>query len=71
MSKHPTETKSQRPCVNRICIARGNLVKRFFDKIKRFRRTATRYDKFAANYAAFIKLASVRIWLRVNESTPW
>jgi hypothetical protein len=26
--------------------------------------------KLAANYLAFIKLASIRIWLRTNESTP-
>ena len=32
---------------------------------------ATRYDKLAANYLAFIKLASIRIWLRTNKSTPW
>jgi len=31
---------------------------------------ATRYDKLAANYLAFIKLASIRIWLRANESAP-
>jgi hypothetical protein len=34
------------------------------------RRVATRYDKLAANYLAFIKLASIRIWLRTYESTP-
>ena len=32
-------------------------------------RVATRYDKLAANYLAFVKLASIRIWLRANEST--
>ncbi|TMJ21475.1 MAG: hypothetical protein E6G96_20850, partial [Alphaproteobacteria bacterium] len=32
---------------------------------------ATRYDKLVANYVAFIQLASIRLWLRVNESTPW
>jgi len=47
-----------------------NLVKRFFNKIKQCRRIATRYDKLAANYLAFIKLASIRIWLRAYESTP-
>jgi hypothetical protein len=26
-----------------------------------------RYDKLAANYLAFIQLASIRLWLRVNE----
>ena len=25
---------------------------------------ATRYDKLAANYLSFVKLASIRIWLR-------
>jgi hypothetical protein len=29
---------------------------------------STRHDKLAANYLAFIKLASIRIWLRANES---
>src|SRR5712671_4777324 len=47
-----------------------NLVERFFNKIKQCRRIATRYDKLAANYLAFIKLASIRLWLRANESTP-
>ena len=46
------------------------LVERFFNKIKQCRRVATRYDKLAANYLAFIQLASIRLWLRVNESTP-
>jgi transposase len=47
-----------------------NLVERFFNKIKQCRRIATRYDRLAANYLAFIKLASIRLWLGVNESTP-
>jgi hypothetical protein len=47
------------------------LIERFFNKIKQCRRIATRYDKLAANYLAFIKLASIRVWLRANESTPW
>ena len=46
-----------------------NLVERFFNKIKHFRRIATRYDKLAANYMAMIKLASIRVWLRAYEST--
>lgn len=41
----------------------------FFNKIKHCRQIATRFDKPAANYRAFIKLASIRIWLRANEST--
>jgi hypothetical protein len=38
------------------------------NKIKQRHRIATRYDKLAANYLAFIRLASIRILLRVNES---
>jgi transposase len=47
-----------------------NLVERFFNKIKQCRRVATRYDKLATNYLTFIQLASIRLWLRVNESAP-
>lgn len=46
-----------------------NLVERFFNKLKQFRRVATRYDKLGANFLAFVKLASVRIFLRSIEST--
>ena len=34
-----------------------NLVERFFNKIKQCGRVTTPYDKFAANYLAFVKLA--------------
>ena len=59
----------QERCCSRIYRAR-NLVERFFNKIKPCRRVATRYHKLAANYLAFVKLASIRIWLRASESTP-
>jgi hypothetical protein len=36
-------------------------VERFFNRIKRCPRIATQYDKLAANYLAFIKLACNRI----------
>jgi hypothetical protein len=36
------------------------------NRIKQCRRVATRYD---ANYLAFVRLASFRLWLRANEST--
>ena len=45
-----------------------NLVERFFNKIKHYRAVATRYDKRDDNFLATIKLASIRIWLRFNES---
>ena len=45
-----------------------NLLERFFNKLKHFRAVATRYDKRDDNYLASVKLASIRIWLRFNES---
>lgn len=36
-------------------MGRHNLIGRLFNKIKQCRRVATRYDKLAANYLAFIK----------------
>jgi len=47
-----------------------NHVERFFNKLKQFRRIATRYDKLGASYLAFLQLATVRISLRLIESTP-
>jgi transposase len=46
-----------------------NLVERFFNKLKHFRRIATRYDKLAENLLAMVQLASMRLWLRTYEST--
>jgi len=45
-----------------------NHIERFFNKLKQFRRIATRYDKLGANFMAFIQLATVRISLRLIES---
>jgi transposase len=38
-------------------------------KLKHFRRVATRYDKRATNFLAMVQLASIRQWLRAQEST--
>ena len=41
-----------------------NVIERFFNKLKQFRRVATRYDKLLANFMGFVKLAAIAIWLR-------
>ena len=41
-----------------------NLAERFFNRSNNVGRVATRYDKLAANYLAFVQLASIRLWLR-------
>ncbi len=41
-----------------------NLMEIFFNKIKYFRRIATRYGKTARNYLAILYLVAAIIWLR-------
>jgi putative transposase len=41
-----------------------NQIERFFNKLKQFRRVATRYDKLLANFMGFVKLAAIAIWLK-------
>ncbi len=65
----PKSNRKDPICFSPYLYKARNLVERFFNKIKDFRRIATRYDKLAANYMAMIKLASIRVWLRAYEST--
>ena len=60
--------RRMRHCFSRTLYKERNHVERFFNRIKHFRRVATRFEKHAANYLAMIKLAAIRIWLRLNES---
>jgi len=46
-----------------------NLVERFFNKLKHFRRIATRYEKTARNFLAAILIASTRLWTRFESTT--
>jgi len=41
-----------------------NLVERFWGRAKQYRRVATRYEKTARNFLAFVHLASIMILLR-------
>lgn len=66
----PTQRdRKQQRSVDRELYRRRNLVERFFNKLKHFRRIATRFDKLARNYLAAVLIASIRIRLRAYEST--
>lgn len=41
-----------------------NRVERCFNKLKHFRRFATRYDRLKSHFLAFIHLAAAMIWTR-------
>ena len=41
-----------------------NLIERFFNKLKHFRRIATRYEKKLSHYLALTQFAASMIWMR-------
>lgn len=57
------------PAFSAFLYRHRNLVERFFNKLKHFRRIATRFDKLARNFLAAVSLASARLWTRAYEST--
>jgi transposase len=66
----PKSNRSDPICFSPYLYRARNQVERFFNRIKQCRRVATRYDKLAANYLAFVQLASIRLWLLLYESAP-
>ena len=41
-----------------------NRIERCFNKLKHFRRFATRYDRRADLYLAFLHIAAIMLWMR-------
>jgi len=46
-----------------------NRIERMFNKLKNWRRVATRYDKTATSFMAFIAIASAKLWLPFVHET--
>jgi transposase len=57
----PKSNRSDPICFSPYLYRARNRVERFFSRIKQCRRVATRYDRLAANYLAFVQLASIRL----------
>ncbi len=66
----PKSNRKWKPCFSRRLYREHNLIECLLSKLKHLRHVATRYDKLTANFLAMIQLASMRLWLRVYESTP-
>ena len=49
---------------DRVIYKERNRIERFFNKLKHFRRVATRYDKLLANFMGFVTIAAIAILLR-------
>lgn len=50
--------------IDRSIYALRNRIERCFNRLKNSRRFATRYDKLAETFEGFVRLASIRLWLR-------
>jgi transposase len=65
LSMIPTKsTRKTQFTVDHALYSLRNRIERYFNKIKNARRVATRYDKLAASFLAFIEITSIRYWLR-------
>ncbi|KUL93317.1 transposase [Bosea sp. WAO] len=64
----PKASRKDPICFSPFLCKVTNLVERFLNKAKQFRRVATRH-KLVEKYPAALKLVAIRIWLRSGEST--
>ena len=55
--------------IDKALYALRNRIERFFNRAKNSRRVATRYDKLIESFAAFVLLASIRIWIKFVHTT--
>ena len=56
-------TERQDPAFDREAYRLRNRIERLINRLKQFRRVATRYEKRAANYLAMIHIAAILLWL--------
>ena len=59
----PRQKRERRTRFDKIAYRQRNLVERLINKLKGFRRIATRYEKRAAHYLAMVTLATISLGL--------
>jgi transposase len=59
----PKSNRKEQRIYDKCIYKARNLVERFFQKAKEFRRIATRYEKLAITYGAMVNLVACVIWL--------
>jgi transposase len=57
-------TRKEQRSVDSHLYRERNLAERFWSKVKQYRRVATRYEKKAINFLAFIKIAAIMVMLQ-------
>ena len=50
--------------IDRHLYCERNLCERFWSKVKQYRRVATRFEKKAVNFLAFVKVAAMMVMLK-------
>ena len=66
----PSKSTRRRPAAfDRDLYKQRNLIERMFNKLKNWRRIATRYDKTASSFLAFVSLVSAKLWLPFVHET--
>ena len=63
LAKNPTHKSRRDEPFDRHLYRERCLVEHFFQRIKRHRRIAMRFEKLARNFPAFLHLASALVWL--------
>ena len=59
----PRRNRTEQRPYDRHLYKDRNLVERFFNRLKQFRRIATRYEKLARNFTSMLNLVCAYIWL--------
>jgi putative transposase len=59
----PNRTRKVKKRYDKTRYRNRNVIERFFCRIKRYRRVATRYEKKAINFAGFVWLAALMVEL--------
>ena len=59
----PRSNRTEHRAYDRHAYKDRNLVERFLNRLKQFRRMATRYDTLARNFVSLLNLVCAYIWL--------
>lgn len=57
------QTRERRVRFDKAAYRKRNVVERLVNRLKQFRRVATRYEKRAVNYLAMLTIAAITLWL--------
>jgi transposase len=55
------KSRSKQRRIDRVLYKARNVAERFWARVKQYRRVATRYEKTARNFLAFVQVASIHV----------